>query len=201
MFYLFFLLTGLLSLSLLLSVIKSGRFKGWAKGLRIIIVVASVVAYTVLFVQKSVDEFLPNSLTVQVVNKLPFPLDFYLIKINDEADPDLRYETRHLGKIRNNHYRIDYLKMEASDEFWIAAYMGNKNLVYFSQHSVPNKNEDKIIEVQNHIVQSARLSELAKTRIEALKFGNIKTAIWMTLGLILLFLNLALLFRKNKIPN
>ena len=148
MFYLFFLLTGLLSLSLLLSVIKSGRFKGWAKGLRIIIVVASVVAYTVLFVQKSVDEFLPNSLTVQVVNKLPFPLDFYLIKINDEADPDLRYETRHLGKIRNNHYRIDYLKMEASDEFWIAAYMGNKNLVYFSQHSVPNKNEDKIIEVQ-----------------------------------------------------
>ena len=201
MFYLFFLLTGLLSLSLLLSVIKSGRFKGWAKGLRIIIVVASVVAYTVLFVQKSVDEFLPNSLTVQVVNKLPFPLDFYLIKINDEADPDLRYETRHLGKIRNNHYRIDYLKMEASDEFWIAAYMGNKNLVYFSQHSVPNKNEDKIIEVENYIVQSARLSELAKTRIEALKFGNIKTAIWMTLGLLLLFLNLALLFRKNKIPN
>ena len=201
MFYLFFLLTGLLSLSLLLSVIKSGRFKGWAKGLRIIIVVASVVAYTVLFVQKSVDEFLPNSLTVQVVNKLPFPLDFYLIKINDEADPDLRYETRHLGKIRNNHYRIDYLKMEASDEFWIAAYMGNKNHVYFSQHYVPNKNEDKIIEVQNYIVQSARLSELAKTRIEALKFGNIKTAIWMTLGLILLFLNLALLFRKNKIPN
>ena len=201
MFYLFFLLTGLLSLSLLLSVIKSGRFKGWAKGLRIIIVVASVVVYTVLFVQKSVDEFLPISLTVQVVNKLPFPLDFYLIKINDEADPDLRYETRHLGKIRNNHYRIDYLKMEASDEFWIAAYMGNKNLVYFSQHSVPNKNEDKIIEVQNYIVQSARLSELAKTRIEALKFGNIKTAIWMTLGLILLFLNLALLFRKNKIPN
>ena len=201
MFYLFFLLTGLLSLSLLLSVIKSGRFKGWAKGLRIIIVVASVVAYTVLFVQKSVDEFLPNSLTVQVVNKLPFPLDFYLIKINDEADPDLRYETRHLGKIRNNHYRIDYLKMEVSDEFWIAAYMGNKNLVYFSQHSVPNKNEDKIIEVQNYIVQRARLSELAKTRIEALKFGNIKTAIWMTLGLILLFLNLALLFRKNKIPN
>ena len=101
--------------------------------------------------------------------------------------------------IRNSYYRIDYLKMEKSDQYWIAAYMGKKNLVYFSQHSVPNKNEDQIIEVQNYIVQSSRLADIAKSRIEALKFDNIKTAIWMTLGLLLLFLNIALLFKTDKV--
>ena len=199
MFYLFFLLAVLLSFGLLFSVIKTGRFKFWANAFRIIIVSVSVVAYTYYFIQKSIDHFLEDSVTVQVINKLPFPLDFYIIKINEGSDPDLRYETRHLGSIRNNFYRIDYLKMDASDQYWIAAYMGKKNLVYFSQHSVPNKNEDQIIEVQNYIVQSTKLAEIAKTRIDELKFDNIKTAIWMTLGLLLLFLNLGLLFRKEKL--
>ena len=86
--------------------------------------------------------------------------------------------------------------METSDQFWIVAYMGKKNLVYFSQHSVPNKNEDQIIEVRNYIVQSSKLAEIAKNRIDELKFANIKTAIWMTLGLLLLFLNIGVLLRK-----
>ncbi|QOW10521.1 hypothetical protein Q73A0000_09135 [Kaistella flava (ex Peng et al. 2021)] len=198
MFYLFFLLAVLLSFGLLLSVIKTGRFSIWAKAFRMIIVGISIVVFTYYFIQKSVDHFLENSLTVQVVNKLPFPVDFYIIKVNDDSDPDLKYETRHLGIIRNNYYRIDYLKMDSSDQYWIAAYMGKKNLVYFSQHSVPNKNEDQIIEVQNYIVQSSKLADIAKTHIEELKFENIKTAIWMTLGLLLVFLNLALLLRKAK---
>ena len=199
MFYIFFLLVLFLSFCLLFSVIKTGRFQSWAKAFRIVIVAISAVVYTLYFVQKSLDQFVQDSLTVQVVNKLPFPLDFYLIKINDDADPDLRFETRHMGMIRNSYYRIDYLKMEKSDQYWIAAYMGKKNLVYFSQHSVPNKNEDQIIEVQNYIVQSSRLADIAKSRIEALKFDNIKTAIWMTLGLLLLFLNIALLFKTEKV--
>lgn len=162
-------------------------------------VAASSILFAYLFFQKSVDHFLENSLAVQVINKLPFPLDFYIIKVN--ADSELKYETRHVGKIRNNFYRIDYLQMPKSDEFWLAGYMGKKNLVYFTQHSVPNKNEDQIIEVQNYIVQSSRLSNIAKTEIEALKFENIKTAIWITLDLLLLFLNFALLIRKSKTKN
>ncbi|MFC4414084.1 hypothetical protein [Kaistella carnis] len=199
MFYLFFLLAVLLSLSLLFSVIKKGTLGLWAKVFRIFVVAASSILFAYLFFQKSVDHFLENSLAVQVINKLPFPLDFYIIKVN--ADSELKYETRHVGKIRNNFYRIDYLQMPKSDEFWLAGYMGKKNLVYFTQHSVPNKNEDQIIEVQNYIVQSSRLSNIAKTEIEALKFENIKTAIWITLDLLLLFLNFALLIRKSKTKN
>lgn len=199
MFYLFFLLAVLLSFGLLFSVIKSGRFSSYARAYRLVIVGLAVVAFAYYFIQKSIDHFVQDSMTVQVVNKLPFPLDFYIIKINNDADPDLKFETRHLGIIRNNYYRIDYLKMDSSDQYWIAAYMGKKNLVYFSQHSVPNKNEDQIIEVQNYILQSSKLAEIAKIHIEELKFENIKSAIWMTLSLLLLFLNLALFFRKDKI--
>lgn len=198
MFYLFFLISALLAFALLLSVIKSGRFSFWAKSVRMFIIGSSVVFFTYYFIYKSLDHFLKNSLTVQVVNKLPFPLDFYIIKVNNNADPALKYETVHVGKIRNNYYRIDYLQMDHSDQFWLAGYMGKKSLVYFSQHSVPNINEDQILEVQNYIVQSSKLAEVAKSQIEALKFDNIKTAIWMTLGLILLFLNLALFLRKTK---
>lgn len=201
MFYLFALLVVLLSFGLLFSVIKTGRFSFWAKAYRIVIVAISIGVFTYYFIQKSLDQFVQESMTVQVVNKLPFPLDFYIIKIKEDADPDLRYETRHLGIIRNNFYRIEYLKMDASNQYWIAAYMGKKNLVYFSQHSVPNKNEDQIIEVRNYIVQSSKLADIAKTRIDALKFDNIKTAIWMTLGLLLLFLNLAVLLRKEKVKS
>lgn len=199
MYYLFFLLVVLLSFALLFSVIKNGRFGSWARAYRLVIVGLSIVAYSYYFIQKSIDHFVQDSMTVQVINKLPFPVDFYLIKINDRPDPDLKFETRHLGIIRNNYYRIDYLKMDSSSQFWIAAYMGKKNLVYFSQHSVPNKNEDQIIEVQNYIVQSSKLAEIAKIHIEELKFDNIKTAVQMTLGLLLLFLNIALLIRKDKV--
>ncbi len=198
MFYLFLLLAVLLSFGLLFSVIKFGRFSTWALTYRYVIIVISVATFTYYFIQKSIDHFVQDSVTVQVVNKLPFPVDFYIIKVNNVPDPDLMFETRHLGIIRNNYYRIDYLKMDTSDQYWIAAYMGKKNLVYFSQHAVPNKNEDQIIEVQNYIVQSSKLAEIAKVHIEELKFENIKTAIWMTLSLLLLFLNLALLLRKSK---
>lgn len=139
---------------------------------------------------------------MQMINKLPFPLDFYLIKVNSEKDAPQNYETGHVGNIRSNFYRIEYLDMSSSDEFWIAGFMGKKNMVYFSQHSVPNKNEDQIIEIQNYINQSQKLSEIAGTQIEVLKFENMKTAIWITLDLLLLFLNIVLLLKNSdkKIP-
>lgn len=201
MFYLFFLLAILLSLSLFSTVFKTGSFRLLAKIFRISIVSISVLVFVYFFVTRSLTSHPENALTVMVINKLPFPLDFYLIKESNTEDGN-QYETRHLGNIRNEFYRIDYLNMEKSDQFWIAAYMGQKNLVYFSQHAVPNKNEDQIIEVKNYINQSVKLSEISKTLIADLKFESMKTAIWITLDLLLLFLNIALLFRKSnkKIP-
>ncbi|WP_431610975.1 hypothetical protein [Chryseobacterium sp. 'Rf worker isolate 10'] len=184
-------------LSLVLFKVKSGGMAKWAKLFRIVTLVFSISVFTYWFIKKSAVAFVDNSVGLQVVNKLPQALDFYLINVN-KTDKNTTLEPKHIGKIRPEYYRIEYLKMDKSDEYWIAGYLGKKNLVYFSQHSVPNKNIDQIVEVQNYINQSMKLSEVAKKQVEAYNYENTKLGIWITLDFLLLFLNLVLLLRKNK---
>ncbi len=196
MFYLFFLLFILLSLALVATIFRTGSLRMWAKIFRICIVILSIGIFAYYFVTRSLSRYEDNALTIQLINKLPFPLDFYMVKVSGSDEAKV-YETIHTGSIRSAFFRIEYMDMTNSDEFWIAGFMGRKNMVYFSQHYVPNKNEDQIIEVQNYINQSQKLSEIADEQIEKLRFANMKTAIWLTLDLLLLFLNFVLLFRRK----
>ncbi|KFF75348.1 hypothetical protein HX13_03790 [Chryseobacterium sp. P1-3] len=184
-------------LSLILYKVKSGRAAKWAKLFRILTVVFSISIFTYWFIKKSAVAFVDNSVGLQVVNKLPQTLDFYLI-IVEKVDNNVVLNPKHIGKIRPEYYRIEYLKMDKSDEYWVAGYLGKKNLVYFSQHSVPNKNIDQIVEAQNYINQSVKLSEAAKKQVDAYNYENTKVGIWITLDFLLLFLNLVLLLKKNK---
>ncbi|MDW9380285.1 hypothetical protein [Chryseobacterium sp. JV558] len=184
-------------LSLVLFKIKSGSMAKWAKLFRIVTVVFSISVFTYWFIKKSAVAFVDNSVGLQVVNKLPQALDFYLVNVN-KTDKNITLEPKHIGKIRPEYYRIEYLKMDKSDEYWIVGYLGKKNLVYFSQHSVPNKNIDQIVEVQNYINQSMKLSEAAKKQVDAYNYENTKLGIWIALDFLLLFLNLVLLLKKNK---
>ncbi|RLJ33678.1 hypothetical protein CLU97_3164 [Chryseobacterium sp. 7] len=184
-------------LSLVFFKVKSGRMAKWAKLFRIVTLVFSISVFTYWFIKKSAVAFVDNSVGLQVVNKLPQTLDFYMINVN-KTDKNTTLEPKHIGKIRPEYYRIEYLKMDKSDEYWIVGYLGKKNLVYFSQHSVPNKNIDQIVEVQNYINQSMKLSETAKKQVDAYNYENTKLGIWITLDFLLLFLNLVLLLRKNK---
>ncbi|MDR4893153.1 MULTISPECIES: hypothetical protein [unclassified Chryseobacterium] len=184
-------------LSLILFKVKSGSVAKWAKLFRIVTVVFSISVFTYWFIKKSAVAFVDNSVGLQVINKLPQALDFYLIKVN-KTEQNTNLEPKHIGKIRPEYYRIEYLKMDKSDEYWIAGYLGKKNLVYFSQHSVPNKNIDQIVEVQNYINQSMKLSDAAKKQVDAYNYENTKLGIWITLDFLLIFLNLVLLLRKNK---
>lgn len=184
-------------LSLMLFKVKSGRMAKWARLFRIVTVVSSISVFTYWFIKKSAVAFVDNSVGLQVINKLPQALDFYLINVN-KIDNNTVLEPKHIGKVRPEYYRIEYLKMDKSDEYWIVGYLGKKNLVYFSQHSVPNKNIDQIVEVQNYINQSMKLSEAAKKQVDAYNYENTKLGIWITLDFLLLFLNLVLLLKKNK---
>jgi hypothetical protein len=184
-------------LSLVLFKVKSGGMVKWAKLFRIVTVVFSISVFTYWFIKKSAVAFVDNSVGLQVINKLPQALDFYLINVN-KTEQNTTLEPKHIGKIRPEYYRIEYLKMDKSDEYWIVGYLGKKNLVYFSQHSVPNKNIDQIVEVQNYINQSMKLSESAKKQVDAYNYENTKLGIWITLDFLLLFLNLVLLLKKNK---
>lgn len=198
MFYIFFLLFILLLTGLLAPVLLSGPLKFWARIFRIAVLVSAVGTFTYYFITSSNPHFKSNSLTVQLINKLPLPLDFYVVKIQQGEAGEKVYVTTHTGSVRSGYYRLEYLDMKKSDEFWVAGYMGRKNMVYFSQHSIPNKNEDQIIEVQNYINQSQKLSEIAGNQIDVLKAENLKTAIYLILDLILIFLNIVMVLKPRK---
>ncbi|MPS65248.1 hypothetical protein [Chryseobacterium sp.] len=189
--YLLFIILITLIISLLLSKVKFG----WAKIFRAVILVFSISLFTYWFIKKSSIGVVQNAVALQLINKLPQPLDFYVLNINNNKNDAL--EVMHLGKIRPEYYRVEYLKMTHSDEYWIIGYLGKKNAVYFSQHSVPNKNIDQMIEVQNYINQSVKLSGIAKKEIEAYNQENTKLGVLITLNLLLLFLNLSLFVRKK----
>jgi len=195
--FIIFIIFLTLIFSLFLSKVKKGRGAEWARIFRVLSAVFSISFFTYWFIEKSAIGIVKDSLALQVINKLPQTLDFYVINTN-EAEKNKSPEVKHIGRIRPEYYRVEYLEMDQSDEYWIAGYLGKKNLVYFSQHSVPNKNIDQIIEIQNYINQSVKLSEGAEKQVEAYNYENVKFGIWVTLDLLLLFLNLALLIRRKN---
>ncbi|MCU7615124.1 hypothetical protein N0B16_11800 [Chryseobacterium sp. GMJ5] len=194
--FIIFIIFLALVFSLVLSKVMSGKGAEWAKLFRIVTLVVSISLFTYWFIKKSSIGIVNDSVSIQVINKLPQTLDFYVINLNN-LDKNSDLETQHIGKVRPEYFRTDHLKMKNSDEYWIVGYLGKKNLVYFSQHSVPNKNMDQMIEVQNYINQSEKLSEIAKKYVETYNFENIQLGIWVTLCFLLMFLNLSLLVRKE----
>ncbi|TDX84358.1 hypothetical protein [Epilithonimonas xixisoli] len=185
-----------LIIALFLSGFRSEKWNLWNKLARTIITISAAAYFTFWFVERSLSQFLENSLAVQVINYLPQPVDFYIIRIQDENDVR-KFSSKHVGQIRTEHFRIEYINMQKSNEFWVVGFIGKGNLVYFSQVAVPNINEDKIIEVKNYINHSQKLSAIASEKVEDLKYENIKLSIWVTLDMLLIFLNSVLLFRRR----
>lgn len=196
--YTLFILFLVLAFSLVLYLVRKGNAGKFAKFFRVATVLFGISIFTYWFFEKSIDKLVKDSLSVQVVNKLPQKIDFYMVKVQGTKE-NHSYIVKHFGDIRPEYFRIEYLDMDHSDEFWIAGYLGKKNMVYFSQHSVNNKNIDQIIEIRNYINQSEKLSSLAKNFIEKYNYSILNLGIWASLDLLLLFLNLVLLLRKNKI--
>ena len=134
-------------------------------------------------------------MSIQVINKLNQPIDIYAIKVIDKDKN--QFLSKHLGKIRSNHYQIEYFDMSNSNEFWVVGYIGKHDLIYFSQHAVQKKQEDQKIEIRNYLNQSIKLSDQSNDVVEKLKLSNIIQSIWVSICLLLIFLNLVLLTRKK----
>ena len=191
--FVLFLLLIMLSVSLVLSSVKKGRFAFAAKIFRIVSIVLGISIFTYWFIVRSIDKYLPNSVSLQVTNELPQALDFYIIRV-DKKDGKKARVTSHLGNIRPDHFRLDYLIMKNSEEYWLAGYLG-KNLVYFSKHFVPNKNIDQTVAVKNYTIENEDSASHAKVEVEKLTFSNMRMAVWATFNLLLIFLNLGLFIR------
>ena len=195
--FIIFIIFLALLLSLLLSKVKYGRVAEAVKIFRYITVAASISIFIYWFVKKSTVSIAEDALSLQVINKLPQSLDFYVIGVGGKGDTQT-IDTQHIGNIRPEYYRLESLKMTHSDEYWVVGYLGKKNMVYFSQHYVPNKNIDQVLEVNNYIIQSEKLASQAKKQIEAYNFDNIQMGIWVTLDLLLIFINVVSLLKRNK---
>ncbi|WP_407483545.1 hypothetical protein [Elizabethkingia meningoseptica] len=187
----------LLCLSLLLSTIRTGRLAIFTKTFRWVITVGGIGFFSLWFFKKSFPSLADNSLSVQIINNLQQPIDFYTVRINKNAD--LEDVVNHLGIIRSGYYRIEYFNVKNSDEYWLMGFIGKKKLVYFSQHAVVNKNEDQLIEVRNYINQSQRLSDIGAKKVNAYVDNTVAEAVWVTLDFLLIFLNLVLLLRKKTL--
>ena len=180
---------------LFLSLVKTGGYRRISKNIRVFFSIFGVLFFAYWFTQKSNGNFLEKSISIQVINKLNQPIDVYAIKvINKDKN---QFLSKHLGNIRSNHYQIEYFDMSNSNEFWVVGYIGKHDLVYFSQHAVHQKEEDQKIEIRNYLNQSVKLSKESNEVVEKLQLTNTEQSIWVTLCLILLFLNLVLLSRKN----
>ncbi len=190
-----FLLLFLLIFALVLSLFKTGKNARIARAFRILITFLGILFFGYWFFQKSLNNFLEKSMSVQVINRLNQPIDFYAIKVINKDNN--QFLSKHLGKIRTNHYQIEYFDMSNSNEYWVIGYLPKSKMVYFTQHSVQNKEADQKIEVKNYLNQSVKLSEKAQEVIEYLKLGNIGQSVIVTLTLLLLFLNIVLLTRKK----
>ncbi len=191
-----FLVFFLLCVALFLSIFRGRKYRKM-KTLRTVIILGAVVFYGFYFVKDNVVQYAENLMEVKVINKLPQPLDFHVIRVKREKGKEIDYVQKHSGKIRPQHYRSEYLNMEKSTEFWIVGFLSKRELVYFSQHSVPSGNKTQVIEIHNYINQSQKLSSRAANLIEEKKLDHISSSVYVSLGLLLLFINLVLLVRRN----
>lgn len=193
--YILFFLIVLQIFSLFLSLVKTGDYRRFSNYFRFLSTIFGILFFAYWFTQKSNGNFLEKSMSIQVINKLNQPIDIYAIKVIDKDKN--QFLSKHLGKIRSNHYQIEYFDMSNSNEFWVVGYIGKHDLIYFSQHAVQKKQEDQKIEIRNYLNQSIKLSNQSNDVVEKLKLSNIIQSIWVSICLLLIFLNLVLLTRKK----
>ncbi|WP_018675852.1 hypothetical protein [Riemerella columbina] len=186
----------LLLLSLPASVLGKGYFKGKLLIYRNIVTGLALVFFSYWLFKSSVVKPLADGLALQLVNKHSEPMDFYSIEVYGEKNNNT-YQVQHLGDIRPEHYRVEYLSLKETNEFWLIGY-SKKKVAYFTQHVILNKNEDCYIEAANYLNQSTKLSLLANKEVQTYKKNNSRDAVWVVLSLLIVVINLILFFRKRK---
>lgn len=190
-----FIIFLLLCLGQVLWVFRKSAYARHVRVLRYAIVAGALIYFVVWFVQKSSYPDRGNAMSLQIINKLPSTLDFFVITVNDSGN--IKNDLIRAGKIRPEHYQLEYLNMDHSREYWIGGLMGKDKLVYFSQHAVPDAGSDQIVEVNSYLMQSIKLADKAREQFQEKRLEDIGTAVWTVLSLILLFLNIVLLGKKH----
>ena len=192
-----------LLISMILSSLRDHPNAYFFRFLRLVSTVTGILFYTFWLCRDLIVPFNDNLTEVKIINKLPQPLDFYMIQVqrntglNTSKSAGPVYRQKHTGRIRPEHYRPEYLALDKDPEFWLAAYRGKKELVYFTQQLAQPTEKSKTIEVDNYFVQSRKLSKIANDVLEDHRKDIISHVVWITLSILLIFINLTLAYQKK----
>ncbi|WKS95826.1 hypothetical protein [Riemerella columbina] len=192
-----FIILILLLLGLPASILGRTYFKGRLLIYRNLVTIVALAFYGYWLVKQSLLQPTGEGLAIQIVNKHPQTLDFYSIEVGEDERQQAVYHVEHWGNIRPEHYRVAYLPMKQSDEFWLVGFSG-KTLAYYTQHMVLNKNEDRYIEANHYLNQSTKLSTIAKRQIDLHKQENNRHAVVVIFSFLIILINMILFFRHKK---
>lgn len=187
MYILFF---WLLALALVASLFRTESARQWLAWFRSAVIISCLSFFSWQFLRSSVDRNPAEALAVQLINKLPQTLDFYLILQHGKTEM-----LEHPGKIRPEHFRLEKLDAAMVKNFSIAATLG-QNLVYYSHHPIANKNMDVMLEIDNYTIENQKAADVALEGIKKFQEEQIRHGIWASLDFLLLFLNIVLLVRR-----
>jgi len=181
-----FLLLFLLIFALVLSLFKTGKNARIARAFRILITFLGILFFGYWFFQKSLNNFLEKSMSLQVINRLNQPIDFYAIKVINKDNN--QFLSKHLGKIRTNHYQIEYFDMSNSNEYWVIGYLPKSKMVYFTptqcakQRSGPKNRGQKLpqskCETLRKSTRSYRISKTWEYWAKCNRYANLITIIF-----------------------
>lgn len=131
---------------------------------------------------------------VTVINKLPQPLDFYLVTSQDKGQ---KLTAVHSGNIRPEHFREENLSLAGRDSVALAGFQGADNLVYYEQFPLKKGEKSLVLTAESYRISNTSASERATSLVTAQLNKTGAYAVYMALCLLLLFMNIVLLLRPS----
>jgi len=182
-----------LCISMIFSSLRTGRWAGFARIFQWIVTLTSVFFFVLWFFDKSVSNVYGNNysdLSIKIINKLPENIDFYVITCGEGSEDCID----HFGKIKQDHYRILFLNSDETKEFKLLGFISDKKLKYYSVHSI----ETEVLEIDTYTSQEQSISDSVIKKINNYTDRIIEKSILISLSLLLIFLHVSFLTRKNK---
>lgn len=131
---------------------------------------------------------------ITVINKLPQPLDFYVLTSQNKGK---NVKVIHSGNIRPEHFREENLSLRKADFIALAGYQGKDNLVYYEEFPSKKAKGEAVLTAESYRISdnaaADRASELVSGQLSHLN----KDAVYMALCLLLIFMNIVLLLRRR----
>lgn len=131
---------------------------------------------------------------VTIINKLPQPLDFYVLTVQNKGK---NLKTLHSGTIRPEHFREENLSLRKADFIALAGYQGEDNLVYYEEFPSKKGENPMVLTAESYRISNNAAADRASRQLAGQLSHLNKDAVYIALCLLLIFMNIVLLLRRR----